>query len=96
MYGNLKLAIWKYKLEPVDEQILAVSYPAKVLSVGEQRGDIVLYALVAPESLHGQTNVTVRIHGTGHQVANDISNFDFVGTVKLMDGALMFHVFVGK
>lgn len=37
--------------------------------------------------------VDVRIIGTGQPIKDDIDNYKFLGTVKLVDGGLMFHVF---
>jgi hypothetical protein len=67
---------------------------ARVLSVEEQNDTIVLYALTP---LHVAENDTwnVKVVGTGHTFEVDES-WQFVGTVKMADGKLMFHVWVKK
>jgi hypothetical protein len=103
--------IFKYKLEAVDEQILELPRGSKILSVEEQNGDIVLYALVDSDAesskLFGMNSegkweeedsktsnsYSIIIHGTGHP-ADDVDGYNFLGTVKLQGGLLMFHVFI--
>ena len=84
--------IFKYVLDPVDNQVVDILLPATLLSVEEQRGNIVLYALVDDES-----NVTIPIDvaiiGTGNIIRQNLSAYRFMGTVKLMNGGLMFHIF---
>lgn len=83
--------IFKFKLEITDEQILSLPLNSRILSVAEQFGDMVLYAVVdTSEDL--KEDYKIIIHGTGHP-ANDIDNCTFLGTVKMEDGQLMFHVF---
>ena len=84
--------IWKYNLDTTDYQEIVIPLPAKILSVSNQKGQIVLYAEVDTESKMLR-DVAVWIHGTGHEKkAPDTT--EFIGTVKLMDGILMFHVYV--
>lgn len=87
--------IFKYNISPATcTNTILLPEGAQVLSVEEQYGEIVLYALVDPGA---PTNlVPFRLFGTGHSIAEDISEHTFVGTVKLMSGTLMFHIFVGK
>ena len=84
--------IWKYTLDTIEHQVLYIKKPAKVLSVSSQGNQIVLYAEVDSEA-DMRDKINVWIHGTGHEVlAHDTA--DFLGTVKLMNEMLMFHVFV--
>lgn len=83
--------IFKYVLEAADLQVLELPGPSKVLSVHEQRGDMVLYAIVNEGGKNEKVEVAIR--GTGHIVDFDIDMYDFIGTVKLLEGQLMFHVF---
>ena len=84
--------IWKYNLDVDDYQTISIPPPAKILSVSTQGEQIVLYAEVETESklLH---NVDIWMHGTGHEVKAP-KNSRFIGTVKLMGGALMFQIYV--
>jgi len=84
--------IWKYELETTDYQMIQIPKPAKVLSVSNQGNQIVLYAEVDSDSI-SEKGVEVWIHGTGHEFKAP-ENSRFIGTVKLMDGVLIFHVYV--
>lgn len=84
--------IYKYNLEVQDEQELLLPTGAKILSVANQRETIVLYALVDKEIKTEEVFKFV-VRGTGHPVDFQIDDYTFLGTVKLMNGSFMFHVF---
>jgi len=86
--------IFKYTLEILDVQRLDIPTGSKILSVAEQYGNIVLYALV-DDARGGLDSFEIFIRGTGHPFG-DIDNCEFLGTVKLDEGRLMFHVFYKK
>jgi hypothetical protein len=86
--------IYKYELLIIDEQKLVLPRESKILSVAEQSNQIVLYAFTENKNTVDE-EYKIIIHGTGHN-ASDIENYRFLGTVKLMDGRLMFHVFSKK
>lgn len=83
--------IFKYVLSATDTQTITLPYPNKVLSVAEQYGNIVVYAWVDDDPTM-MKSYTFQIRGTGHN-ADGLDNYKFLGTVKLQDGELMFHVF---
>lgn len=85
------ITIYKYTLLLQPEQTLHIRGFMKVLSVAEQRGEIVLYCMVnsAADATH---ILDVSIIGTGHD-ALPVKEFDFIGTVKTQDGLYMWHVF---
>ena len=89
---NAACAVHKWKLRFLDEQTLEVPRGSQILSVEEQQGGIVLYAAVTAEAI--KETVQVYVYGTGHPMSRKPSRF--IGTVKLHEGGLMFHVFVGK
>ena len=84
--------IWKYTLNAETINFIDMPLGAEVLSVETQDVDIVLYALVNSTE-KAQQQIEVRTYGTGHEIDVNISNYKFVGTVKLYDGSLMFHLF---
>lgn len=84
--------ILKYTLDIVDYQELTLSENSKILSVANQRDNIVLYALT--DELTTCT-YSIIMHGTGHP-ADDVIGAQFIGTVSLYNGALMFHVFARR
>lgn len=92
--------VFKYNLEVTDEQTLKLPPGSRVLSVMNQRDNIVLYALVNPINNKNLTeDISIRIVGTGHDIDFFIPNpnladgYKFLGTISLHGGALMFHVF---
>jgi hypothetical protein len=62
-----------------------------LLSVAEQNDGIVLFALV--NDIEESIPVDIRIIGTGNTIKDDIENYKFLGTVKLTNGSLIFHIF---
>ena len=83
--------VYKYTLEILDVQRLDIPAGSKLLSVEEQYEKIVLYALV-DNARGGLDSFEIFIKGTG-QPADNIDDCEFLGTVKLARGSLMFHVF---
>ena len=84
------LTIWKYTLQP--ECDVQVPVASKVLSVHEQHGDVNLWALVDPSNELITRHFSV--YGTGHEVPAHPG--EFIGTVHIHGGALVFHVFERK
>jgi len=88
--------IYKFRLDiQKEKQILKIKGCIEILSVESQEMDIVVYALV-DDSVSYNKKYEFYVVGTGHD-ANHISDklfpYTFKGTVKMMDGALMWHVF---
>lgn len=89
----MKQVIWKYKLEMKDRQELKLPRGAKLLSAIDQRGKVVLYALVDPDPKVPKMVRIIKMFGTGNQC--DFADFQgtFLGTVKLVSGGFVIHVF---
>jgi len=84
--------IFKYPIAKVDRQELVLPKGARILSAINQSEEIMLYALVDPEADHEERSIYIQ--GTGWEAADDIlEKLQFVGTVELQSGALVFHVF---
>jgi hypothetical protein len=83
--------VYKYVLKATDEQVVEIP-SINILSVESQLDDIVVYALVDIDN-PTHSRYTFRVHGTGNDIKNDIDSFKFLGTVKMYNGSLMFHVF---
>lgn len=89
--------VYKYPLQLTEAQTLKLPAGAKVLSVMNQREDIVLYALVDPER-DAQNNwdiYRVYVSGTGQVTEPDAT---FLGTVPISgdNSDFVFHVFYRK
>lgn len=86
-------AIHKWVLEVKDWQIIAIDGGATILSVQEQNGHICLWAIVDPSA--PKADVGVRVIGTGELIQPHLLEvIKHVGTVQLVNGAMVFHVFI--
>jgi len=83
--------IFKYILDITDRQVINIPLPANILSVSEQRDNVVLYSIV--EEGMPVIPVEILIVGTGNPILFNIDDYKFVGTVNTMSGKLMWHVF---
>ena len=86
----MKKSIWKYDLEIDDEQSIDVPEGAKMLTAQIQKGNLCVWAIVDPRSEKKPRKFYV--FGTGHH--NDFAGKDYLGTVQIHEGNLVFHVFV--
>ena len=81
-------AVFKYQLAIADEQTLQIPAGAQLLSVAEQRQQLCLWALVDDEVPLAPRRI--RVAGTGHSIEGAPV---FLGTVLLMGGDFVAHVF---
>jgi hypothetical protein len=82
--------IWKFPLQHTDTQNVAMPWDAQILTVGVVNEQICLWAMVED---HGSSETRViRIIGTGHPI-DGAELLRYIGTVQLMGGKLIFHVF---
>lgn len=78
-----------------DYQTLDLPEGSKILSVLEQNNTIVLYALVDID-IESTDVYNIAIKGTGHNFQKELEDYTFLGSVNLVGGALIFHVFYKK
>lgn len=83
--------VFKYTLAITDHQEITLPKGAQPLSVGIQNGHLMLWCLVDDQADLAMPR-DVYVHGTGHKV-DDIP-LQYLGTVMLNGGALVFHVFI--
>ena len=83
--------IYKYTLEEARTNLTLPS-GYQILSTEEQRGAIVLYAMVDPD-VEEEEAVFVSVMATGQDIEHEATLGQFLGTVKLANGNLMYHVF---
>ena len=82
--------IWKYTLKP--ECSIEMPEVCTILHVGEQYGEVCMWAMVDTEAEKETRNFI--IVGTGHEIKHRyIVN---LGTVILHNGSLVLHVFEDK
>jgi hypothetical protein len=85
------MTIWKYELgAPIN--VVPMPKGAKILSVANQYGKMVAYALVDPQA--DREDRVLEVVGTGHEPNfTEDDNPKFLGTVVLQGGEFMFHIF---
>ena len=92
----MNTTIYKYTTKVTDTQIIELPKGSEILSVIEQYENIVFYALIDPEET-SKEYFKFQIRGTGHNAGNfKRQNYIFLGTVPLIEGQLIFHVFYRK
>ncbi len=89
---QMRSVVWKYVLPLEDCASIDMPIGCKVLSAGVQDEQICIWALVDPSDLIGTARYRFRIAGTGRPI-KDSEHLDFIDTVLLMGGSLVFHVF---
>ena len=89
------MRIFKFVLKVENSQELELPRGSRILSVCEQNGEIVLYAMV-DTTISANIIYDISIFGTGHPIPILCENQKFLGTVGLHEGKLMFHVFYNK
>lgn len=87
-----ELEIWKFPLPVIDMPVIDMPAGAKVLTVAMQRDTLCVWATVDPN--RSQENRWFCVRGTGHTMTG--AEGDYIGTVMLEQGALVFHVFEAK
>jgi hypothetical protein len=81
--------IFKYVL---DGDPLTLPAGSKIISVSNQRDNIVLYAIVDTE-INDKMIYSIFITKTDQEIGRDLTDYTFLGTVPLLGGAFMFHIF---
>lgn len=85
------LAIWKYHVVMNDRFDLVMPKGARVLSVGEQRGQVQMWVVVDPDAAVERREF--HVIGTGHPHVDAYFEGRFVGTVICSGAALVWHIF---
>ena len=89
----MEQSIWKYELDIKDRVEVMMPVRSRVLSVGNQRETLCLWAIVEPGG--AMVKRTFMIKGTGHpyDFRDTAHPAEFLGTVLMHEGALVWHVF---
>ena len=83
-------SVYKYQLQVADVQRIDLPVGAQVLRIELQRGMVALWAVVDPSASSEER--TVHCIGTGHRFTT--GSADYIGTVQLHGGSLVFHYFI--
>jgi hypothetical protein len=94
MKGRGMRTIHKYKLEIDDTQIIKTPKDAHFIYAAVQRNEIYVWARVdtATEDVHRK----ILIFGTGHLMPEDIDDLDYIGSVQMAGGSLVWHIYEGE
>lgn len=84
-------SIWKYTLKVADNQSLVMPKESEILSCQTQNDVITLWVLVYP--LNGTCERHFVIAGTGHPIDFNNQSLQYINTVQMTNGSLIWHVF---
>ena len=89
----MKKVVYKYKLQ-ITKVIQEVVLPlgAQILCIKMQNDELCMWALVDPDQTYNEV-IKIRCAGTGHEITEDV---EYIDTVMLLDGELVFHFFKVK
>lgn len=89
----MKKVVYKYKLQ-ITKVIQEVVLPlgAQILCIKMQNDELYMWALVDPDQTYNEV-VKIRCAGTDHEITEDV---EYIDTVMLLDGELVFHFFKVK
>lgn len=90
MNAERKLSIWKFLVDLNDEVDVKMPRGARLLHVGEQCGEIFLWAMMDPNTEFVVRRIAVR--GTGHPCDESLFDAPHIGTVFTQSN-LVFHLF---
>lgn len=82
--------IWKYQLHPETESF-DMPRGANVIAVDVQYGVICLWCEV--DTAQPKEQRKFEVIGTGHKYPAGFETLEYIGTVKLDGGTLIFHVY---
>jgi hypothetical protein len=85
------MIIYKYPLRIIDVQYIKIPEFHKILHIGEQNGQLCLWALV--DRIDVKREIKIYIFGTGHLIPYDVG--PYLGSVAMSMG-LVWHVFGEK
>ena len=89
----MKKVVYKYKLQLTkDTQEVVLPQGAQILCIRMQNDELCMWALVDPDQIYNEV-VKIRCAGTGHEITEDV---EYIDTVMLLDGELVFHFFKVK
>jgi len=86
--------IFKYTLGVSDHQEIFPPANAEFINVQMQNDKICLWALVDPNMQEKAREI--RVIGTGHPIYDDSGKLAYIGTVQMMNGELIWHIFEDK
>lgn len=89
----MKKVVYRYKLQ-ITKVIQEVVLPlgAQILCIKMENDELCMWALVDPDQTYNEV-VKIRCAGTGHEITEDV---EYIDTVVLLDGELVFHFFKVK
>ena len=85
----VKRIVWKYDIPIQNNFTLKMPFEAEILHFGVQYGKAKLWVLIDP--LEKKIERRFRLAGTGHEYIQE--GLKYIGTIKIEDDTLIFHLF---
>ena len=86
--------VWKYPLEILDEQNIAIPLGSKFLNIIEQNDRPTMYFLVNDREEVMETK-SISMRGTGHPVEREMSKASqYIGTISTFNDLLIWHLWM--
>lgn len=89
-------SIFKYQINRTGTTQVRMPVGAKILTVNEQYGELIIHALVTNDTNIGTELRTVESVMTGESITKPIKCYTYIGTVLMGEGAFIVHVFEYK
>jgi hypothetical protein len=86
------ITVWKYILKPEKRQRIRCPCSAKILSAHEQNGQPAIWVQVDTDEPLIQ-EIDIFLVGTGQKVSIEVDKWTFIGTILLLDGDLVWHIY---
>ena len=82
--------VWKFTLELVDYQVVAMPDGARIIHCADQMGALCIWAEVDTDA--PMVSRTVAVVGTGHRLVGG----HHVGSVMQREGLLVWHIYIDR
>lgn len=92
--GNEKCSIWKYTLELDLPNLIMMPDGAEFISVQIQMGNICMWMQVNPDA--SRVSRLFRLFGTGWEINKDDLLSHALGTIQIMNGMQIYHLYECK
>jgi hypothetical protein len=84
--------IWKFEIPAQTNSQVELPHGCEILSIGSQGDSVFMWGKFPEEYKDRLDTREFEVYGTGHPIPVGV-NRKFIGTVHMMGGSLVFHIF---